>query len=218
MNDISTEPAASPRQTILAAATTLFGERDYPAVSIRDIARAVGMLPGSIYAFVTSKQAMLHEIVDVGIREFLAAVDSIDAGLTPGERLRQAVAAHLSLVAGNPERALVVFHQWRFLGESARADVVASRRRYEMYYREIISDGVQSGAFRADLNIRFATLAVLGALNWAPEWVAPTGLELAPTDVPIADFLLAALAAGYPQTPTVEQLFVGQTCNLHVDE
>lgn len=195
MSGTGSAPVPPHRQAILAAATTLFGERDYPAVSIRDIAREVDMLPGSIYAFVTSKEAILYEIVDRGIREFLAVADSIGSRSNPGERLRRAVAAHLSLVARNPGRALVVFHQWRFLGETARADVIASRRRYEAYYREIISDGVRSGAFRPDLDIRFATLAVLGALNWAPEWLPPADSGPAPGAVAIADFLLAALAA-----------------------
>ncbi|MDT7551597.1 MAG: TetR/AcrR family transcriptional regulator, cholesterol catabolism regulator, partial [Pseudonocardiales bacterium] len=47
------------RDAIFTAATRLFGERGYTGTTMRDIARAVGILPGSLYAHIASKDAVL---------------------------------------------------------------------------------------------------------------------------------------------------------------
>ena len=62
----SQDPVAV-KHAILKACTELFGERDYPATSMRDIARAVDRLPGSLYAYVENKEQILFEIVESGI-------------------------------------------------------------------------------------------------------------------------------------------------------
>lgn len=184
---------AAMRETILAAATALFGDLDYPATSIRDIARAVDMLPGSIYAYVESKEAILYEIVSTGIDRFVAAVESLDTATAPDERLEQAIRAHIDIVAENPQRALVVFHQWRYLGDESRAKVIAARRRYEEFFRTTIREGAETQVFRPDLDIRYATLTVLGALNWAPEWIHADDPATADSGRKLADILLAGL-------------------------
>lgn len=170
----------------------LFGKQGYSGTSMRDIASAVGVLPGSLYAHIASKEALLVEIVDDGIHRFLAAVrPHVESDVTPAEKLRAMVIAHLAVVADNPERSLVVFHQWRFLGEGNIQAAIGKRRDYEQAFIGVIDDGIKSGAFRANLNRRIAVLTILGALNWTPEWLSPDG-TLSPEEVGgvIADTLL----------------------------
>ena len=38
-----------------------------------------------------------------------------------------------------------------------------------------MGEGIRTGAFRADLNLRIAVFTILGALNWSPEWLSPGG-------------------------------------------
>ncbi len=56
------------------AAMHLFGKQGYSGTSMRDIAGAVGVLPGSLYAHIASKEALLVDIVEGGINRFLAAI------------------------------------------------------------------------------------------------------------------------------------------------
>lgn len=186
------DPAIGPRDAIMDAAMHLFGKQGYSGTSMRDIASAVGVLPGSLYAHIASKEALLVEIVDDGIHRFLAAVrPHVESDVTPAEKLRAMVIAHLAVVADNPERSLVVFHQWRFLGEGNIQAAIGKRRDYEQAFIGVIDDGIKSGAFRANLNRRIAVLTILGALNWTPEWLSPDG-TLSPEEVGgvIADTLL----------------------------
>lgn len=192
MGTTAIDPAAGPREAIMDAAMHLFGKQGYTGTSMRDIASAVGVLPGSLYAHIQSKEALLVDIVGDGINRFLDAVGphaASDACAT--DRLRAMIVAHVEVVADNPERSLVVFHQWRFLGEGSIQAAIAKRREYERAFVSVMEQGVKAGELRAELNLRIAVLTILGALNWTPEWLSPTG-KLSPAQVGelIADTLM----------------------------
>jgi AcrR family transcriptional regulator len=192
-----TPEALATKDAILTAATTLLGERDYPATSIRDIARAVGMLPGSIYVFVENKEAILYEIVSNGIDRFVSMVDAIaQEQLAPDEQLRKAIVEHVKLVSENPSGVLVVFHQWRYLGKENRRKVVTLRHRYEQFFRDTVEAAINGGVFRQDLDVRYGAFSILGALNWVPEWLPKDDPETELLGNKLADVLMSGLAAG----------------------
>jgi TetR/AcrR family transcriptional regulator, cholesterol catabolism regulator len=164
-----------PRDSILEVATGLFSESGYAGTTIRDIAKGVGVLPGSLYAHIDNKETLLLEIAETGIDRFLAVTDAIDRSVEPAERMRLAIKAHLAVVAENPSRTLVVFHQWRYLTGPNRARIVDKRQRYEDFYRALVRDGMASGDFGAGLDPKIAVLSLLGALNWTAEWFKPDG-------------------------------------------
>src|SRR5262245_43891888 len=98
---------------------------------MRDIAGAVGVLPGSLYAHIESKEALLYGVVESGIKKFLELEAQLQTSSgTPAEQLRTAVRFHVAIVAENPQYTQVVFHQWRFLKGSPRKRVIALRERY----------------------------------------------------------------------------------------
>jgi AcrR family transcriptional regulator len=192
MNETSDSLAT--RQLILDAAAQLLGESDYPATSVRDIARAVGMLPGSLYAFVENKEEILYEIVQSGIDRFVAMVDAIAEEAQDSEaQLRLAIVGHLRLVSENPRAVLVVFHQWRYLGPENRRKIVAMRARYEQFFRNTIETGITDGSFRGDVNVRYAVFSILGALNWVPEWLPKGAPDVEELGTRLADLLLGGL-------------------------
>jgi TetR/AcrR family transcriptional regulator, cholesterol catabolism regulator len=167
---------ATPREAILGAATELFGERGYTGTSMRDIATAVGVLPGSLYAHIQSKDAVLLEIIEGGVDRFIAAADEIEAQRHPAsESIALAIRAHLRIVADNPGRTLIVFHQWRFLSEPHRTRLREKRRSYEKFFTRTVAAGVASGEFDPGVDVKIAVLGLLGALNWTPEWFSPDG-------------------------------------------
>lgn len=180
-------------------AVRLFAARGYDATSMRDIAKAVGLLPGSLYAHIDSKEQLLLEIVETGIDDFLSAVpSSAGVGLSASERLRVAVRSHMGVISRELERTGVVFFQWRSLRGSDRDRVVAKRQEYERRFVDIVSDGIGEGSFSETLDSRFAVLVILGALNWAPEWFSPTG-GMGPDE--IGDRVCAILLAGFVADP-----------------
>lgn len=189
----SGQPSAS-REAIFSAATRLFGERGYNGASMRDIAKEVGLLPGSLYAHIDSKESLLLEIIETGVDRFNSAVERIErAGYPPEAALREAVREHLAIVADNPDRTLIVFHQWRFLAPKNRAMLRDKRARYADFFVRIVHAGMERGVFDPDLDPKVTVLTILGALNWTPEWFSPTG-EASATE--IADKIVDRLLRG----------------------
>src|ERR1700676_4609956 len=185
---------SSTREMIADVAVRLFSEHGYTGTTMRDIAEAVGVLPGSLYAHIESKETLLLEIVSDGIAQFLAIEQSLQASVdSPEARLRKAIRAHVDVVAEDPQRSLVVFHQWRFLSEPNRASAIAMRRRYANAYVKIIDDGNAAGEFSPHLDTRIAVFSVLGALNWIPEWYSDKGAQ---TPGEIAEKMAGALICG----------------------
>jgi len=190
---------STPRaDAIRQEAVRLFAEQGYPATSMRDIAGAVGLLPGSLYAHLDSKEQLLLDIIESGIDEFLNAMEPVVTADAPADqKLRRAITTHMSLVAGGLKQTSVVFHQWRFLSGDDKARVVEKRNLYEHKFVRILEEGVATGVFSADLDIRIAVLVILGALNWAPEWFSPYG-KGTPREISgrVADLLMQGLLPG----------------------
>lgn len=183
MNATVAQQATGQREVIRSHAIQLFGQQGYTGTSMRDIASAVGVLPGSLYAHIDSKEALLVEIVNEGIGRFLERIDPlVSASGVPVDRLRAMIVAHVEVVADQPERSLVVFHQWRFLGPENLPLAIKRRREYERCFVEVVEQGMADGSLKSDLNPRIAVLTILGALNWTPEWLSPDG-RLTPTEV-----------------------------------
>jgi AcrR family transcriptional regulator len=171
------ENLTKPREVILDVATRLFSETGYAGTTMREIATAVGVLPGSLYAHIDGKETLLFEIVEGGIDRFLdAAAETAGAG-DPVERARAAIKAHLAVVAESPARTLIVFHQWRYLKGPNRARVLDKRKRYEDVFVQIVDAGIASGAFSTRIDAKITVLSILGSLNWAAEWFRPDGPE-----------------------------------------
>lgn len=191
--------SGSTRETMTEVAVRLFSENGYTGTTMRDIAKAVGVLPGSLYAHIESKETLLLDIVSQGIARFLAIEQLLEAHPeTPGAKLRRAIRAHVDIVAADPEHTLVVFHQWRFLSEPNLAAAIEMRRRYANTFVKIIDSGKAQGEFSAHLDTRIAVFGILGALNWIPEWYSPKGVTSA---AEIADRLADTLIFGLRSGP-----------------
>jgi TetR/AcrR family transcriptional regulator, cholesterol catabolism regulator len=164
---------------------------------MRDIATAVGVLPGSLYTHIDGKETLLLEIVEAGIDKFLALGYAAVAG--PGnaeERLRKLIKGHVAIVAQNAERTLVVFHQWRYLTGENLDRIVEKRRQYELIMTTVVEDGRREGIFNPKLDLKASVLGLLGALNWTAEWYKPEGPD---SGEEIGERLADALMFGFKE-------------------
>jgi AcrR family transcriptional regulator len=164
---------ATRRDELAAAAARLFAERGYHGTSIGELAKAMGVQKGSLYAHIDSKQDLLYETMREGADAFHAALDEVDERLPATEKIRLAMRAHLRVVAEQLDVATVFVREWRYLDGERRDEIVAERRRYEERFRALFREGRELGELRTDLDEATAALLALSALNWAYTWLRP---------------------------------------------
>src|SRR3954463_645320 len=161
------------RTELTRQAARLFAQKGYHGTSIGEIAEALGVQKGSLYAHISSKQDLLYETMAEGARAFHGGLDAIDDGLPATEKIRLALRSPLRVVADPLDGAAVFVQEWRYLEGDRRDEIVAERRRYEERIRALFREGRELGELRSDLDDATAALLVLSAANWAYTWLRP---------------------------------------------
>src|SRR5436309_2361048 len=172
-------------------AARLFAEKGYHGTSIGDLAEALGVQKGSLYAHIEGKEDLLYETMRDGAAAFHADLDAIPEQLPAAEKIRLALRAHLRVVADQLEVATVFVQEWKYLEGARLEEIVAERRRYEERIRELFREGREQSEFRTDLDESVAALLFLSSANWAYTWLKPG----ADTDA-LADRFYALLVDG----------------------
>jgi AcrR family transcriptional regulator len=161
------------RTELTRQAARLFAEKGYHGTSIGEIAAALGVQKGSLYAHIQSKQDLLYETMLEGARAFHAGLDAIPERLPATEKIRLALRSHLRVVADQLDVATVFVQEWRYLEGERRDEILRERRRYEERVRAFFREGRDLGELRTDLDEATAALLALSAANWAYTWLQP---------------------------------------------
>ncbi len=140
--------AEETRADILSMAEMLFRERGYVAVSIADIATALGMSPANVFKHFHSKTALVDAIAEIHLGAMADRFGSIDGEMLPKERLQRFVLrlldSHLQDIKDNP----YIFEMVLTTIEAKFEAGNRYRERIEQRLQQIIQDGVASGAYR----------------------------------------------------------------------
>ncbi len=169
------ERVAAKKQLIIDAAARVFRQKGYEGATLRDIAKEAGLLAGSLYYHIRSKEELLRLIVEQPIRDLHAHLEEVVASdAPPAQKLAQAIAAHV--------RAFDTHYPYLFvhLRNLLQVDAMRSRtwkraKRYEEFWQHILSQGVQTGEFPPDLDVKIASFAILGMCNWMHRWYHQDG-------------------------------------------
>lgn len=168
--------AVTPREEeILAAAARMFREKGYHGTSVRDIAESVGLLKGSLYHYIRSKEELLARLFEGALEGTVRELEIIASREdSASERLRDMVKAYVASVTENLDAVALYLREWRSLPASELARVRARRRAMRTIFEDVIKDGVRAKEFAAS-DAKLSALAILGMCNWIYEWYRPRG-------------------------------------------
>ena len=161
------------RQDLLKAAARLFRRKGFAATTTRDIASAVGMHAGSPFYHFKSKGALLHAVMEEGMRAALARQAlALQADADPAATLRRLIRSHFDTLLG-PGRDFipVMLYEGRSLNSRQRAAIARLQREYEAAWVPVLAALAIEGKLKADTGI--ARLLIFGALNWSVQWFDP---------------------------------------------
>lgn len=157
---------------VLDAAAQLFCRQGYEGTTMREIAAAVGMLPGSLYCHFATKDELLAAVYARGVDRVCEAVRAaIGRHDDPWRRLEAACVAHLEAILRDDDYARVVVRIRPGDVPTADRALVVQRDRYESLWCAL----VDALPLRPRTDRRAVRLMLLGALNWSQTWYRPEG-------------------------------------------
>jgi len=163
-------------QDIVDTAAEIFHSRGYTETSVHDIAEAVGILKGSLYYYIDSKEDLLFQVlseVHDGAAEIVERVQAMDAPAL--ERLRTYVREHVVYNTRNITKIAVFYHDYRSLSEDRLAEIIEQRGVFERFVAGLIADAQAEGAVDPGLDAKMASFALFGMMNWVYHWYRPDG-------------------------------------------
>lgn len=156
---------------VIEAATRVFFRRGYAAASIQDVADEVGVLKGSLYYYIDSKEDLLARIFDESHRQAGAIIDELSAAdASPLERIRLFVERYVTWYLRHFERTTLYFNEWRHLTGEHRTRALAQRRAYDEFVRTMITAAQAAGEVDPDLSPKYASFLIHGAVNAVSNW------------------------------------------------
>ncbi|MBO6514934.1 MAG: TetR family transcriptional regulator [Bacteroidia bacterium] len=182
------------KQEILTIAQGLFKDNSYTATSIRDIAKAAGVEPASLYSHISGKEELLDMTCFRMADKFINGIAEVnDIYFDAAQKLKMAVNTHVEILTSNLNAAVVFQRDWRHLSPDRKKEFVDARNSYEHGFRVIVQNGIDEGLFN-EVDIKFAALTILSSLNWIVEWYHEDG-KLTPQEIAenLYNFILTGL-------------------------
>ncbi|MBV9231336.1 MAG: TetR family transcriptional regulator [Chloroflexi bacterium] len=160
------------RREVLAVATRLFAEVGYEATTLEMIADELALSKPGLYYYIKSKEDVLVQIHQDVVQNVMDQVQaSITPEMPPDERLWRLIVVHAITLCSHPARQIFLLYRGQL---NRNLDIVALRDRYQNLIESIVVEGIEQGIFHV-ANAKLSAFALLGALNWIPNWYSPEG-------------------------------------------
>jgi len=192
------------REMILVAAAQFFRNEGYTAATMRKIAKVANMEAGSIYYHFSSKEDILGEVLELGLRRLYDEASRVLAeARAQNKEFRQVLAemvdTHLTFLLSESDFTSANIRNFPTLPDELRQRHRPLRRAYSDLWNEFLTEAQQNGYVRTDIAVRPVRQFVLGALNWTVEWYDPERFAVATLSERMSRLLLDGMVAkGYP--------------------
>lgn len=156
------------------AALTLFAQHGYAAVSMRRIAKEVGVQAGALYNYTPDKQSLLFDLLKTHMDDLLAAWETLPQPSDAKAQLEAFTRFHIAFHVKRPEAVFVSYMELRNLTPDNFAIIEDLRRRYETALEAILIQGRDTGVFHVP-DTKITTLAIIAMLTGVNTWYRSGG-------------------------------------------
>ncbi|MCC7363166.1 MAG: TetR family transcriptional regulator [Dehalococcoidia bacterium] len=171
-------------ELILEKAQEMIHDKGFLAMSLRDLANAVGVRAASLYYHFPSKEDILFAITHRHMQGLLASTRKALAGVAPDDvacrvetLLGSAVLYHIE----HRYAAGVMINEARNLKPENHDVVRQLTKQYETIFLDTVRDAIAAGLLPKTDHVMSA-FAILGAITRLPVWYHPAG-RLSPAQV-----------------------------------
>jgi TetR/AcrR family transcriptional regulator, cholesterol catabolism regulator len=164
------------QRAIVTKAADLFARNGFGATSLDDIGEALGVTKGALYYHVKNKEEILKLIFMTVLTVSEEPLRRIaESELSPPEKLHRAIAHHVAVAADRSPAMTVYYREHVHLTGPFAREISARKKAYEKLFEQILSEGMQTGHFRADLDPKIAMFGLLGMCNSLSQWYRAGG-------------------------------------------
>lgn len=181
------------RADLLSKAVAVIRKNGYRETSLDDLAKEFHFTKPALYYYVDSKEALLFEIYEKTIDQWLAVIGHIarDHDRNAVEKIHEVVRQFMHLCVEHDEMA-IFFSEKAYLSDEHFQAISAKERQVVDTIASMISDGVAQGVMKA-VPAKVVAYGLVGMTAWAYRWVSVDG----PLDIDaIADTYFAVLSQG----------------------
>ena len=160
---------------VIETAVKIFWEKGYANTSVQDVAHALGMLKGSLYYYIDSKEELLEKIFSdshAELREIAAATASGEG--SAADRTARFLYDYAMWTLTHIERAGLYSREWRYASDALKTSLVEQQRFYDRTLRALLVEGQDEGSISADVDPRGASLFIWAAFTGLPDWYRPS--------------------------------------------
>jgi AcrR family transcriptional regulator len=182
---------------VLAVATALFDSKGYEGTSVEDIARALGILKGSLYYYISSKEDLLFRIVSEVHEEVQKILDESMrlVELRPLERIAVYVRSQAVYNVRNTTRIAVYYREIGRLNDERRDKIRSQRRHHHKVISDLLAEAQADQEIGPGVDVNLASHCMFATVNWIYTWWR-ADREL--TEEKVAESCVAFVLAGIP--------------------
>jgi len=155
------------------AATALIARHGYEAMSMRQLAAAVGVQAAALYRYFPTKEDLLFTLLLEHMEALHAAWrEACPAGADPAARLSAFVGNHIAFHIARRHATHVSNMELRSLSPERLTRILKLRAAYEKELRAILRDGADAGAFAVD-DVELTAMALIQMMTGVIVWFRP---------------------------------------------
>ena len=187
-------PRAEREQQMLDAARSLFAERGYAAVTMDDVAAAVGVTKPLLYAYFGNKERLYLACMEPASESLLAAVlEAVEGSDGPVDAVERGVHAFFAFVDSDRDAWRVLFDETLPSGEVARHVAAQRARLADLVAGTLVARLPEDRRVQAAAEVQALSAALLGASEgMARWWLATEAMSAAEA----ADLLIGTVVPG----------------------
>jgi AcrR family transcriptional regulator len=157
-------------EEVLQSAANIFFAKGYHATSIEDVARDVGMLKGSLYYYIKSKDDLLFRLLLAGIEDSDAFIaQQIDPQGEPLEQLERAIRAQIDYIIDNRVPFGLFLHEFDSLSGKRQHKLISVMSRYNSRFVDLVRRAQEQGKLIPG-EPWIIVNGILGMCNWLYRW------------------------------------------------
>lgn len=151
---------------IIDAAVITIAENGYHQAQVSKIAKQAGVADGTIYLYFKNKEDILVSLFREKMGQFIEKLEKvIESKNTASEKLLLLIENHFRILASDNHLAIVTQLELRQTNKELRKKINDVLKGYLQLVDKILQEGIESGEFHEDLDVRLARQMIFGTID-----------------------------------------------------